>query len=572
MPLHMATRTVAMYIIISGFWILYSDTAITWVASDFETLTFLSSVKGLFFVVVTGLLLFVQLRRNFNALSDADLRADNAVLESAGAREALRLGEERWKLIVGNIRDYAVYLVDATGIIESWNEGARRIFGFESGEIVGKPFAALFGEEISGTGDSSEQLARALAIGETEFESWRVGRDGIRVFARSVLTALRTPDGDLRGYVEILQDITEHRRALDALKDSESRYRHLFEANPQPMWVYRMSDLRFLAVNTAAVHHYGYSTKEFLEMTIKDIRPPEEIPKLEKTLERQLTTDLRNSGVWKHLTADGKELDVEITAHAMFFDGEPAQLVLVNDVTERLRAERELRHSRNQLMALTNALQLSMEEERIRISREIHDDLGQRYAALNMDLALIARHVDHATDSSLRASVTQEIVSSRKLLDEIVESTRKIIRDLRPEVLDTLGLVSSIAWQAAETEKRHGIRCRTELPSSEIDAGPRVSTALFRITQEALTNVVRHSGATEVLIRLVQSNGTLTLEIGDNGKGLSQDDRDKVNSFGLLGMRERVLALGGTFEILALPGAGTRLVVSVPATLPVENA
>ena len=571
-PMSMAAKTAALYVVISAAWILYSDTVITWIAHDVESLRFLSSVKGLFFVVVTGLLLLLHLRRSFSAISDADYRADNARLESAGAREALRVSEDRWKLVVGNIRDYAVYLLDALGRVASWNEGARRIFGFAPEEIIGQPFDILFTKAACDDGVPRAELRKALETGEAESESTRIRKDGSQVITRTITSALHASDGTLRGYVEIVQDITERRRALDALKESEARYRYLFEANPQPMWVYRGSDLRFLAVNSAAVAHYGYTTKEFLNMTVLDIRPPEDRARFRESLEKQNDSVLRNVGLLCHRTKDGKIIDVHITANAMFFGGEPAQLVLVKDVTEQLQAERNLKHSHAQLLALTSALQQSMEEERSRIAREIHDDLGQRYAALNMDLALLARHIGHVTDPAMRATALQDISTSRKLLDEVVESTRKIIRDLRPEVLDSLGLVSGIAWQAAETERRHGIRCATDLPAFELPADPRVSTAIFRIAQEALMNVVRHSGATEVRISLSQVNGSFRLEVGDNGRGMKPEDREKLNSFGLLGMRERAFALGGTFEIHSSPGSGTRLVVSVPMTTSQEQS
>lgn len=149
------------------------------------------------------------------------------------------------------------------------------------------------------------------------------------------------------------QDITARKQAENALRDSEARYRTMFQSNPHPMWVYDMETLRFLAVNDAAVVHYGYSLEQFLSMTIKDIRPPEDVPRLLETIAHLARTGLNHSGIWRHLKQDGTVIDVEITSHGLNFDGRNARLVMVHDITERKKAEEKLSASVARFRAIT---------------------------------------------------------------------------------------------------------------------------------------------------------------------------------------------------------------------------
>lgn len=150
------------------------------------------------------------------------------------------------------------------------------------------------------------------------------------------------------------------------------------------------------------------------------------------------------------------------------------------------------------------------------------------------------------------------------MIDDGIQTMRKIIRDLRPEVLDTLGLIDGIRWQADEFQKRTGIQCSVKLPEQDPTFESKVSTTIFRILQEALTNVVRHARATEVRVILQHTNDLLTLEVADNGKGISEIEKNKVESFGLLGIRERARSIGGSMTINGEQGKGTVLRISVP--------
>lgn len=221
-----------------------------------------------------------------------------------------------------------------------------------------------------------------------------------------------------------------------------------------------------------------------------------------------------------------------------------------------------LRHPEAALRALAAHIQSVREDERTRISREVHDELGQALTGLKMDLAWLEKR--------LPAELTEpagKIRSMFRLIDDTIQSVRRIAADLRPPVLDAAGLPGALKWQAKEFQARTGIRSRVHLPDREFDIGRDRSTAVFRIFQEAMTNVARHAKATRVDIKLRLDADHLILTVLDNGLGIARADAQSSKSLGLLGVRERALLLGGEVEIDGNHGGGTSVTLSVPLRL-----
>lgn len=228
------------------------------------------------------------------------------------------------------------------------------------------------------------------------------------------------------------------------------------------------------------------------------------------------------------------------------------------DITERKQAEEDLRTSREQLRRLAARLQSVREAERTLIAREIHDQLGQMLTALKIDLSQVAKKL--AGDGHL----LEQIRSTSELVDTTIRSVQRISTELRPGILDDLGLPAAIEWQAQEFQSRTGIRCRTTRLSNEITLGRTLSTAVFRIFQEVLTNVARHAGARTVKVRLQQKAGILTLKVNDDGRGITEKQITDTKSLGILGMRERALMFGGELDIQGIPGKGTTVSLQIP--------
>jgi len=224
-----------------------------------------------------------------------------------------------------------------------------------------------------------------------------------------------------------------------------------------------------------------------------------------------------------------------------------------------LASNARLEASQTQLRLLSAHLQQAREEERIRIAREIHDELGQALAGLKMDVAWLQRTLDRQA-----ASVAPKLEDMSRLIDTTVQMVRRISAELRPSLLDDLGLAAAMEWQLDEFRERTGLECvfHSNLEDSALNADS--ATAVFRIFQETLTNVARHAQATRVVVALEESLETLTLRVQDNGRGITEADIGKAKSFGLLGMRERVHLLVGEIDIQSVPGQGTTITIRIP--------
>jgi len=231
--------------------------------------------------------------------------------------------------------------------------------------------------------------------------------------------------------------------------------------------------------------------------------------------------------------------------------------------------QREETHSAEMLQALralTAQIECAREEERTRIAREIHDELGQQLTAMRFDLIDMRTRLGERPPqySALDAVLCERVAELTGLVDSTIGSVRRIATELRPRILDTFGPIAAVEWLAADFEKRTHIRCIYEGPA-ELKTGPGVATTLFRICQESLTNVARHSRATEVRIRLTADGDWITLEVHDNGCGLSGGIPQPSNSLGVMGMRERARMAGGELEIRGEQGTGTTVSARIPA-------
>ena len=274
------------------------------------------------------------------------------------------------------------------------------------------------------------------------------------------------------------------------------------------------------------------------------------------------------------LRADGEEFPVDATISQIDILGERRYVVVLRDVTERVRmagelraslnsqkrAEAELRESRDSLRELSAALQSIREEEKTRIARELHDELGQALTALKMDASAIAGELTPA-----QAHLVKRAAGMKQLIDQTVASVRRISADLRPMMLDNLGLAPTLEWLTRDTAARAGIPIELSMPNEDLGASGDAATAVFRIVQEALTNVVRHAQATQVLVEIVRKGGDVLVRVTDNGRGMSDADARKARSFGLLGMRERAYVLGGGFSTRGESGKGTTVEATIPA-------
>jgi signal transduction histidine kinase len=253
-------------------------------------------------------------------------------------------------------------------------------------------------------------------------------------------------------------------------------------------------------------------------------------------------------------------------------------------MTERKRFEAQLKTSQEELRKLAGHLESAREAERTRIAREIHDEFGQLLTGFKYDLAWLEKKLsappsprpipgppdaDEPSDASspgeaTRAALLEKVSAMTDLLHGMVQSVRRIAAELRPGVLDDLGLAAAVEWQSGEFQKRTGIRLHVRTALSERELPREIATALFRVFQESITNVGRHAGAKSVRVDLREAADQISLEVSDDGRGVTETDLGKAGAFGLLGMRERIAPLRGRFEIRGGPGKGTTVSITVP--------
>lgn len=484
-----------------------------------------------------------------------------------------------------------------------------------------------------------------------------------------------------QGLTLYFQDVSVRKHAEQALRSSELRYRQLFENNPQTMWVIADEDLRFLAINDAAMASYGYSREEFLQMKLLDIRPPEDANQLLAYTARH-RTGMNRQGLWRHQRKDGSLMLVEVTSHTLDWDGQPGQLTLINDVTEReksqeaqhvsdlalkavsqgvlitgldrriltvneaflsitgysqkdvigktsdflwgpltdpkslalleqciqeeleyscelihykkngetfwndlsvapvrsphgelshfisitrdiserKRAELAMRESKEQLKELSRRVLEAQEVERRRVARELHDELGQSLTAIKINLQSFGRFPNQSPADLLAENI--------RIVDDVLQQVRSLALALRPSVLDDLGLVPALRWISEQTAHRTGLTVAFETSVEPARLTPDIETACFRITQEALTNVVRYAQATHVTVHLHRNRDSLVLTVSDDGRGFdfaAMRLRAQAGaSLGVLGMEERATLVGGQLQIDSSPGQGSTVCLRCP--------
>jgi signal transduction histidine kinase len=234
------------------------------------------------------------------------------------------------------------------------------------------------------------------------------------------------------------------------------------------------------------------------------------------------------------------------------------------EITTSKRAELQLAEYSEQLRALSARVNLAREEEGARIAREIHDELGTALTGLRWDLEWIEKKLEASGDRALVQPIREKLASTNKLIGNTVETVRRIASELRPKLLDDLGLITAIEWQAQQVKQRAGLDFAFDSQVEEIDLGQEKATAVFRIFQEVLTNVLRHANASRVEVKIKVADDSFVLKVKDNGRGITRTEQTKKKSLGLLGMRERASLVGGSVAIMGQEGKGTTVIVRVP--------
>jgi len=351
--------------------------------------------------------------------------------------------------------------------------------------------------------------------------------------------------------------ISEQQRQLTAIQESEQKYRNLFENSQVGIVRVSLDDFRILDCNATCLRIFEKDAAADVEALLRMSFSEED----RRMFTERLLKEEAVENVQRRIVANPAQPLWISFSFRIFPDRKFAEGILV-DVTEGKNAEEQLLASHQQLRNLAAHLQSVREEERVKIAREIHDELGQVLTVAKMYLSVLLDGIMAGQPTPME-SIHKSLESITKIVDDSITLVKGIAYQLRPIILDDLGLKEALEWEAAEFQKRTGIVCRVS-SDEDLDLGREESAAVFRILQEALTNVARHAKASKVDVKLRATGKKLTLHITDNGKGILSTDKQKSKSLGIVGMKERALFLGGHLDVTGVQDGGTVVALEVP--------
>jgi PAS domain S-box-containing protein len=478
------------------------------------------------------------------------------VTDARRAEDALRDSEARLRTIIESEPE-CVKLLDEQGRLLDMNPAGLAMIQADSiAQVRGTEVALVIAPEHRAAFNDLQRRVFAGGSGTLEFEI--VGLKGKRMWLSTHAVPLRDTSGVVRASLGITRDISRRRVAERALVESEQRFSKAFHANTLPLLITRLEDGQVLDANAAFLRLINRPRDDVLGQTTVSLGV------IDAESRASVIQELADRGTVSEVELeldprDSAPRTVVLSLVKIEIGGQQCTLGTYRDITEAKRAEEQLRASRAALRSLATREQDIRENERTRIAREIHDSLGQALTALKLQLS--AAQEAATRESPGLGTRLHETVS---MVDDLVKSVRRIASDLRPPILDQLGLPAAVEWLAQDFSRRTGIRCEIVIHPTDRAIIDELATALFRIVQEALTNVLRHAGATRVEIELGMKSGCVALEVNDDGGGITEASTIGPGSLGILGMRERASALGGVLEVAPRSGGGTRVAAWFP--------
>ncbi len=468
----------------------------------------------------------------------------------------LEKSEEKYRNIVETSEE-GICTFDAKGDFFFVNQKFSDMTGYSLPELIVKPYGDMLTEQGKQIIEDKVKN-RKMGLHES-YELQLKTKSGKLIWVNVAANPIFDDEGNYTGALAMYTDITDRVRLQEELRKSAEYYRILFQQSPHP---YQSLDVQghFNDVNDVWLETLGYEKHEVISRGFTDFLHPEDQQCFTEEYAKFLETGEIHDLAFRMQRKRGEYIDVS-------FDGRVGKTeagtfdqayCLWRDVSQMRRAQRALKESEEKLRALTNYLQTAIETDRAHLAREIHDEFGQLLTGLKMDLAWCIRN--NADYSKL----LKRFESMNALIDDAIKTSRRLTSELRPGLLDDLGLIPTMEWYIGEFRHRSDIDCRLVCPENEPPLDSALKTTVYRIFQESLTNIARHAQATRASVMLSFENGMLELKIVDDGRGITVNEIKDNRSLGLLGMQERARQQGGCVDISGNTDKGTTVIASFP--------
>ncbi|HMK25984.1 MAG TPA: PAS domain S-box protein, partial [Chitinophagaceae bacterium] len=483
------------------------------------------------------------------------------ITERKDAEEELRRSEDNLRLVIDKI-PVMVFTSLPDGSIDFVNQQWLQYMGLSLEDVKDWAWESTIHPEDRQK--SIDHWRSTMATGQPSENELRVRRaDGVYRWILGRFVPLHDESGKIIKWYGVSIDIEDSKQAQDALRESEQQYLSLFENMAEGVAYFQMlfkdgklQDAIYLEVNPAWINLTGL--KNVIGRKITEVFPGI-LEANSEFFERSVRVALTGQSERFEIYSTLLKKWLSVSAYCPKKDH---VIVVFDDISKRKLAEETLQQSYEAIRQLTEHLQKIREEERTSIAREIHDELGQQLTAVKMDVAWIDKKIPEET-----RDIKRKLKNIIELLDGSNQSIRRILSELRPRILDDHGLLEAIEWLGRQFTETTGIPVKCTTPEKDIKVSEQIATCLFRVCQEAFTNITRYAFAknVSVSIRVIEENIILTIE--DNGIGFDTTLIENKKSFGILGMKERVFSLGGKFELLSSPGKGAKITVSLPYKL-----
>ncbi len=532
-----ALRITAIYFFISVVWIFGSDTFVLNTFKDKSTIELVSIIKGWVFVICTSILIYILVRHAIDAIQQQ--------------RKNLALNEAKLE----NLFDWAsdgIFIFDDGGNYVDVNPRGCQMLGYSREEIAKQNITDTVLLENESLPIQFERLRR----GETVITERKLIKKD-RSIIQTEISARALPNGNIQA---IVRDITERKIIEDKLKQQEEI---LLETGSMAMvggWEFDVATLKGTwTPEVAKIHDLDPNNETNVEIGLSFYKD-EDRKKIETAIENAIRNKIPYDIELELVSAKGIHKWVRTIGKPICEAGKVIKLRgAFQDITKYKLLEQDILRSREQYRALSSHLQTVREEERTHIAREMHDELGQILTSLKMNMSLMRREVESKAGLIEPQEIVNEINSMNTLIDNAVRSVRKLITELRPELLDKLGLIAALEWFIQEFAKRTKIECEFLTEVEHLKLNPEKELAVFRIVQESLTNAAKYSGADKINVSIKKTDENIFVEINDNGKGISEVELKGTKSYGLLGMRERANIIGAELYITGQPQKGTTI-------------